>query len=248
MSELPGVPHLHPKGRGLGPFAAGAFARVVVLVGRRPGVLNTPPWLWWYSAAVVSRKPLDVGSWSASSAPTSRSGRWTSPAVIRARPGRPMRSTCCWSTTRGKNCVRSAPTRVRRWVRSGSIRVRQPWRTATKPPASTGSSSAGVRACRSASRRLHRKDRSGLRVRVCQPPHRPRRPHCPGAHQGIADGLAGMALLNRHLDRRPMCLGWCCPGVAGRLGRRPGPSGRRLRVSCRLPRGGPHHGPGRSGG
>jgi hypothetical protein len=27
---------LDPKGRGLGPFAAGAFARVMILVGRRP--------------------------------------------------------------------------------------------------------------------------------------------------------------------------------------------------------------------
>jgi Stage II sporulation protein E (SpoIIE) len=53
---------LHSKGRGLGPFAAGSFARVVVLVGRAAGVLNIPPGLRRYSAAVVSRKPLDVGA------------------------------------------------------------------------------------------------------------------------------------------------------------------------------------------
>ena len=56
------------------------------------------------------------------------------------------------------------------------------------------------------------------------------------------------AMVNERRGRFPVCLGWWCLGVAGRRGRRPGPSGRRLRVWCRLPPGRPRRGPGRSGG
>jgi hypothetical protein len=60
--------------------------------------------------------------------------------------------------------------------------------------------------------------------------------------------LVQRAMVNEYRGRRPVCLDRYCPGGAGRLGRRPGPWGRRLRVSCRLPRGRPRHGPGRSRG
>jgi hypothetical protein len=43
-----------------------------------------------------------------------------------------------------------------------------------------------------------------------------------GGRRRWAEALAQDAMLNQHLDRRLVGLGWWCPGVAGRLGRRPG--------------------------
>jgi hypothetical protein len=62
------------------------------------------------------------------------------------------------------------------------------------------------------------------------------------------EALVQQPMVNEHRGRRPVRPGWCCLGGVGRLGRRPGPWGRRLRVSCRSPRGRPRRGPGRSRG
>ena len=77
--------------------------------------------------------------------------------------------------------------------------------------------------------------------------HRPAGP-LPAEAETVGRKSWSSTMLNQHLNRFPVRLSWWCLGVAGRLGRRPGPSGRRLQVSCRLPRGGPRRGPGRSGG
>src|SRR4029453_3949736 len=55
----------------------------------------------------------------------------------------------CWWLIRARSCPsRSAPTRGRRWVRSGSSRARLGWSIGPRRPGSFGSSWAGGGVCR----------------------------------------------------------------------------------------------------
>ena len=159
----------------------------------------------------------------------SRNSGWVGCPLPDAEVGGRARCTGCWHTSSGSKTAAQRLSSEPSYDRPLALVIPLSWEAAREGQGLI---------------REH-KDRSGLQVQVSTSSPRL---GALGLIEDIADGLARMAMVNQHLDRRPVGLGWWCRGVAGRLGRRPGPSGRRLRVSCRLPPGGPRHGPGRSGG